>query len=98
MTQQVVLKLAVAEDRHGGLLRHPALASATSRVQQQLVSIYYDTGRLALRRAGVLLRLRKQGASWQQMVKRQEPIRRRTDDAAGVAGALPQPFRFHAHR
>jgi adenylate cyclase len=71
MNQQVVLKLAVAEDRHGGLLRHPILAAATSRAQQTLVSIYYDTGRLALRRAGVLLRLRKQGASWQQMVKRQ---------------------------
>lgn len=72
MNQQVVLKLAVAEDRHGALLRHPALASATSRAQHQLVSIYYDTGRLALRRAGVLLRLRKQGASWQQTVRRQD--------------------------
>lgn len=72
MNQQVVLKLAVAEDRHAGLLRQPCLASATTRTQQSLVSIYYDTGRLALRRAGVLLRLRKQGTSWQQMVRRQD--------------------------
>jgi hypothetical protein len=34
MNQQVVLKLAVAEDRHGGLLRHPVLATATTRTQQ----------------------------------------------------------------
>jgi adenylate cyclase len=72
MAEQIALKLAVAEDRHGPLLRHPALAAATTREQHQLVSIYYDTGRMALRRAGILLRLRRQGASWQQTVKRQD--------------------------
>ncbi|MBK7765129.1 MAG: CYTH and CHAD domain-containing protein [Sulfuritalea sp.] len=72
MAQQIALKLAVAEDRHGAVLRHPALAAATLREQHHLVSIYYDTGRMALRRAGILLRLRKHGASWQQTVKRQE--------------------------
>ena len=72
MTQQIALKLAVAENRHGALLRHPALSAATERETHHLVSIYYDTGRMALRRAGILLRLRKSGASWQQTVKRQE--------------------------
>ncbi|MCX7167444.1 MAG: CYTH and CHAD domain-containing protein [Rhodocyclales bacterium] len=72
MARQLALKLAIAENRHSALLRHPALATASAREQHQLVSIYYDTGRMALRRAGVLLRLRKQGASWQQTVKRQE--------------------------
>ncbi|MBK8120120.1 MAG: CYTH and CHAD domain-containing protein [Sulfuritalea sp.] len=72
MAQQIALKLAVAEDRHGAVLRHPAMAAATLREQHHLVSIYYDTGRMALRRAGILLRLRKHGASWQQTVKRQE--------------------------
>lgn len=71
MSQQITLKLEVAEDRHGALQRHPALAAATVREQHQLVSIYYDTGRMALRRAGILLRLRKQGTSWQQTIKRQ---------------------------
>ncbi len=75
MTQQIALKLAVAEDRHGAVVRHPAMAAATTREQHQLVSIYYDTGRLALRRAGILLRLRKQGASWLQTVKLQHPSR-----------------------
>jgi inorganic triphosphatase YgiF len=72
MAQQITLKLEVADDRHGVLLRHPALARASSREQHHLVSIYYDTGRMALRRAGILLRLRKHGASWQQTIKRQE--------------------------
>ena len=72
MDQQIALKLAVAEDRHGVLLRHPALAKATAREHHHLVSIYYDTGRMALRRAGILLRLRKNGAAWQQTVKRQD--------------------------
>ena len=72
MAQQIALKLAVAEDRHGAVLRHPALTAATLRERHHLVSIYYDTGRMALRRAGILLRLRKHGASWQQTVKRQE--------------------------
>jgi inorganic triphosphatase YgiF len=72
MTQQITLKLEVADDRHGVLSRHPVLAAAAAREQHALVSIYYDTGRMALRRAGILLRLRKHGTSWQQTVKRQE--------------------------
>lgn len=72
MTQQITLKLEVTEDRHGLLLRHPVLTAAAKREQHTLVSIYYDTGRMALRRAGILLRLRKQGSSWLQTIKRQE--------------------------
>ena len=72
MSQQIALKLSVAEGRHSALLRHPALVTAKSREQHQLVSIYYDTRRLDLRRKGVILRLRKNGPAWQQTVKRQE--------------------------
>ncbi|MBI5109275.1 MAG: CHAD domain-containing protein [Rhodocyclales bacterium] len=71
MQHQIALKLAVAEDRHSALQRHPLLAGAGAREQQNLVSVYYDTGRLALRREGLLLRLRRQGASWIQTIKRQ---------------------------
>ncbi|MDO8787749.1 MAG: CYTH and CHAD domain-containing protein [Sulfuritalea sp.] len=83
MAQQITLKLTVAEDRHGALLKHPTLAAATTREQHPLVSIYYDTGRMALRRAGILLRLRKHGASWQQTVKRQ-------DDSSGGLTRRPE--------
>lgn len=71
MAQQIALKLEVAEDRHGAIQRHRTLAGATGREQHRLISIYYDTGRMALRRAGILLRLRRHGSSWQQTVKRQ---------------------------
>ncbi len=72
MAQQIALKLAVAEDRHAALKRHPLLARATGREQQTMVSVYYDTGRQALRRAGILLRLRREGTSWTQTIKRQD--------------------------
>ena len=91
MAQQIALKLEVAEDRHGVLRRHPALSRATLREQHHLVSIYYDTGRLALRRAGILLRLRRHGAEWRQTVKR------RDESAAGLT-QRPEwqaPYRKH---
>ncbi len=72
MSQQIALKLAVAEGRHSVLLRHPALLKASHREQHQLVTIYYDTRRLELRRKSVILRLRKNGPAWEQTVKRQE--------------------------
>lgn len=72
MTQQITLKLEVDEGRHGALQRHPIFRDAVSRDLSHLVSIYYDTRRLALSRAGVLLRLRKDGGAWRQTVKRQD--------------------------
>lgn len=72
MSQQIALKLAVAEGRHTALVRHPILLKASHREQQHLVSIYYDTRRLDLRRKGVILRLRKKSLAWEQTVKRQE--------------------------
>lgn len=75
MAQQVTLKLAVPEARQPTLRRHVLLRNAIQRHTQQLTSIYYDTGRLALRRAGIVLRLRKTGASWRQTVKRQDVSR-----------------------
>ena len=92
MAQQITLKLNVAEDRHSALQRHPALTAATVREQHPLVSIYYDTGRMALRQAGILLRLRKHGTSWQQAVKRQD------DSKGGLTRRLewltPYPSHF----
>lgn len=71
MAHPVALTLAVAPDRHALLQRHALLANAVSREQHTLVSIYYDTGRLSLRRAGILLHLRRNGTSWLQTITRQ---------------------------
>ncbi len=73
MRQQVTLKLGLPAGRQAALLRHPLLAGAAKQTQLPLVSIYYDTRRLALRKAGILVRLRRGGAAWNQTVKRQAP-------------------------
>lgn len=72
MLQQITLKLSVAENCHPALLRHALLGKAVGREQHALVSIYYDTRRLDLRKAGLLLRLRKNGSAWEQTVMRRE--------------------------
>jgi inorganic triphosphatase YgiF len=73
--QQITLKLGVTAGRHAALLKHPALAKASRSEQAHIVSIYYDTPRLSLRKKGILLRLRKHGANWEQTVKRQDTSR-----------------------
>lgn len=72
MSQQVSLKLGVAKEKHAAIQRHSLLAGASSREGKEIVSVYYDTGRLDLRRAGVILRLRRtDGAAWVQTLQRQ---------------------------
>jgi adenylate cyclase len=73
MPEQISLKLAIPESQHAALQRHALMRQSVSREQQQLVSIYYDTHRLALRKNHVLLRLRRHGNAWLQTVKRQIP-------------------------
>jgi len=72
MPPQITLKLSVSEKRHGALHKHAVLQSATRLEHQHLVSIYYDTDDLRLRNAGIILRLRRNGESWSQTVKRQD--------------------------
>lgn len=72
MAEQITLKLAVPESQQGALQRSALLRRAVSSERQQLVSIYYDTSRLTLHKHDVMLRLRRQGNSWMQTVKRQQ--------------------------
>ena len=75
MAQQITLHLEVPESHQQTLQRHLLLRKATQRHTEQLTGIYYDTGRLALRHEGTILRLRKQGTSWQQTVKMRDVSR-----------------------
>jgi inorganic triphosphatase YgiF len=75
MVQQITLHLDVPEAHQQVLQRHSLLRNAIQRHTEQLTGIYYDTRRLALRRSGIVLRLRKQGAAWQQTVKHREVSR-----------------------
>lgn len=66
------LKLTLDEAAMTRAAANPALAEMRSmpRRSEKLVSIYYDTPDLALRSAGVSLRLRKVGRRWVQTIKR----------------------------
>ena len=71
MSDQIVLKLSVPQERQGQILRHRLLREANTDARERLVSIYYDTPRLKLLRSHILLRLRKSKGAWMQTVKRQ---------------------------
>jgi inorganic triphosphatase YgiF len=69
MSEEVELKLTLAEDEQTRFLRHPLLKKAAHCQTETLDNIYYDTPDLALRQRGVALRLRRQGSLWLQTVK-----------------------------
>lgn len=69
MTEEIELKLALAEVHQSRFLRHPLLKQAIERHTVNLDNIYYDTSDLSLRRRGIALRLRRQGRDWLQTVK-----------------------------
>ncbi len=69
MAEEVELKLALDEAHQARFLRHPLLREAGERHVAQLDNIYYDTEKLALRRRGISLRLRRKGNLWLQTVK-----------------------------
>jgi inorganic triphosphatase YgiF len=71
---EIELKLALdaaAASRAADIARHPAVALARrGRTRtMRVVSTYYDTPDYALEKAGVSLRLRREGSRWLQTVK-----------------------------
>ncbi|MCX7897210.1 MAG: CHAD domain-containing protein [Rhodocyclaceae bacterium] len=69
MDEEIEIKLALPVQAKAAFLRLPLLAAAGACRTQRLVSIYYDTPDLDLRRAGIALRLRRHGRQWRQTVK-----------------------------
>lgn len=76
---EIEIKLALDAGAVRKLPHHPALAQGQP-VRQRLYSVYFDTADFALLRAGIALRLRREGFHWVQTVKAR----------AGSGGVLAQ--------
>jgi len=66
---EVELKLRVPPDAYAQLLRHPVLRDDREPDIHRLYAIYFDTPQQDLWRAGLALRVRRDGASWTQTLK-----------------------------
>ncbi|MBT0962592.1 CYTH and CHAD domain-containing protein [Denitromonas iodatirespirans] len=70
MSTETELKLALAPDAIRALRRHPQVMAAEKLGNAQtLVNTYYDTPELALHKARIAVRTRKQGKAWLQTIK-----------------------------
>ena len=69
MAEEIEIKLALETTDQRRFMRHPLLRLATTRTNQILDNIYYDTPDLALKKYGIALRIRRQGRQRLQTVK-----------------------------
>lgn len=76
MANEVELKLLIAQGDIERLLHHPVLETVARRelLPQQLLSVYYDTPDLDLKKHRTALRLRRTGTRWIQTVKTEGKI------------------------
>jgi triphosphatase len=69
MPVETELKLSVAPRHVARLRNHPLFEHAVHHGSRKLRTVYYDTPTLELWRAGITLRLRRDGARWIQTIK-----------------------------
>jgi inorganic triphosphatase YgiF len=92
------LKLRIPAAAMQRLGVHPLLRSSERTPPQKLRAIYYDTPDLALSRAGVALRVRREGRRWIQAAKWAGEVHgalhRRNEAEVEVSGPTPDLARF----
>ncbi len=93
--REIELKLSFDPKDRALLARHPLLRGQAHRpVTRRLAALYFDTPDLALKRAGLYLRLRRDGRRIVQTVKRQAPagpLQDRDEFEAVLDGETPRP-------
>lgn len=93
---EIELKLRVEPESFGRLSKAAALRGAAS-TRRTLETVYFDTADFALRRAGAVLRVRRDGTRYVQTVKsrgRGAALQRREEIETPLAGALPDLARL----
>ena len=70
---EVELKLLIGSAETETIETHPAFAGAGTAKRRHLVTTYFDTPDLALRRLGASLRIRRTGSKYVQTVKLDDP-------------------------
>lgn len=90
---EVELKLRVSPADYARLARHPALQGGEAPELHRLYAVYFDTAQHGLWRAGLALRVRRDGALWTQTLKgagsAEAGLHRRIELEATVPGPRP---------
>lgn len=98
--QEIELKLALPATQAAAFLKRMARRRTLKPVEQDLVTIYFDTPDFALSAAGVALRVRRLGRRWLQTLKtegeRQGGLSRRAEYEMAVRTGAPDWSRFPA--
>lgn len=98
--QEIELKLALPPAQAAAFVKRMARRRTLKPVEQDLVTIYFDTPDFALAAAGVALRVRRAGRRWLQTLKtegeRQGGLSRRAEYEMAVRAGAPDWSRFPA--
>lgn len=96
--QEIELKLLLPATQIGAFRKRMARRRTVKPVEQDLLTLYFDTPDFALSKAGVALRVRRAGRNWLQTLKtegtRQGGLSQRLEYEMAIATGTPDWSRF----